>query len=142
MSKPRYPKQVRHHYLYLAKTERKKGVKPGLSTSEEKCTADEAFKARRLDWDTTYKELAPWSLVGAVYLGCIAVEKGYEIEKRFQDLLTQKLGVRPVSGSSLTEFYPGADPGGALALLGKVNEWLEAEETGENGGEDSHDIDG
>ncbi|MGH1348929.1 MAG: hypothetical protein ACRBN8_45775 [Nannocystales bacterium] len=129
MIKSTYSKQVRHHYLYLAQTEREKGVKPGLSTTPEKCTLDEAFQARGLNSDATYKELAPWSLVGARYLGHIVVSKGYEIEKLLQEALTQTLGVRPASGSSLTEFYPGAEAGASLAILERVvNAWLDAEE--------------
>jgi len=125
VSKPKYTETIRHHYLYLAKTEQQSGVKPGLSTTEEPCSLDAAFRLRGLDSDATYKELGPWSLVGGRYLGPIVVAKGYEVEVLLQDALTRELGVRPVVGSPFTEFYPGAEPGASLAILERVvDTWL------------------
>lgn len=125
MSKSKYTETIRHHYLYLAKTEQQRGVKPGLSTTVEPCSLDAAFRNRGLDSDATYKGLAPWSLVGGRHLGQIVVAKGYGVEALLQDALTRELGVLPVAGSPLTEFYPGAEPGASLAILEKVvDAWL------------------
>jgi len=54
-----------------------------------------------------------------------SLAKGYGVEALLQDALTRELGVLPVAGYPLTEFYPGAEPGASLAILEKVvDAWL------------------